>query len=294
MNSCHYPPPKARGFDCPGYPHGQPIINSSENPKSIAHTVANNKQSTTYPRRQTAIPTLIPMHHLSSTLCTDDPASRQLPPFLELEVNDLGEGSQLTNITPVMEPSFGDLAASASSRDRTNFVWHPINGEEVCTEDGRIRWQRKRCTVVGSLYLMLMCRSWLTVTQARKSICTVITFGLGSMKNANRHLFDQQDFSITLFPFAFRCSPVCGRISVCCGGGRKLPVMAPKPRNPLYQTYAMMLVDHEISIICPPRQPTQSRPVRLQKSPLATGSGLMWTASHRPVQFEAGLARPDC
>jgi len=43
----------------------------------------------------------------------------------------LGESSLLTDIALVMEPSFGDLAAPASSRNRTGFVWHPINEEEV-------------------------------------------------------------------------------------------------------------------------------------------------------------------
>jgi len=53
------------------------------------------------------------------------------------------------------------------------------------------------------------------------------------------------------------------------------------------------LVDHEMRLVCPVRQPTESRPVRLQKK--ASGSAgcrLAYTASRRPVQVEArsGLA----
>jgi len=41
-----------------------------------------------------------------------------LPLSPELEVSVLGESSLLTDITSVMEPSLGDLAASASRPDR--------------------------------------------------------------------------------------------------------------------------------------------------------------------------------
>ena len=56
-------------------------------------------------------------------------------------MNVSGESSQLTGVTPVVEPSFGDSAASASSRNRRSFGWHPINGiHGGC----RIRWRCKR------------------------------------------------------------------------------------------------------------------------------------------------------
>ena len=78
-------------------------------------------------------------------LFLDNSASRQLPPFPELEMNVLGESSQLTDITSVMERSLRDLAASALSFNRRNIVWHPVNGEEVHTEDEIMRWRCKRC-----------------------------------------------------------------------------------------------------------------------------------------------------
>ena len=61
------------------------------------------------------------MHHPSSPT-TITLSQTVLPPFPDLEVNVLGESSQLTDMTPVVEPSFGDLVASASSRNRRSFV----------------------------------------------------------------------------------------------------------------------------------------------------------------------------
>jgi len=77
-------------------------------------------------------------------LFPNDSSSQQLPPFPELEVNVLSESSQLTNMMPVVGPSFVDLTASASSRNRRRFVCHPTNGEEVCSEDRGMRWRCKR------------------------------------------------------------------------------------------------------------------------------------------------------
>ena len=108
---------------------------------------------------------MIHTHSSSSTLFTDDSTSQQLPPCPELKVIFLGESRQLTDITPVMESSFGGLAASASSRNRANFVLHPISEREGYTEDGRTGWRCKRCK---SFVLVLMCRSWRTVTRVRK------------------------------------------------------------------------------------------------------------------------------
>ena len=50
-----------------------------------------------------------------------------------------------------------------------------------------------------------------------------------------------------------RCFSGRIRFSVCCcGGGRKLPLMAWKPP----QEYGKTLVDHEISLVYPARRPT--------------------------------------
>jgi hypothetical protein len=124
-------------------PHSQPTIDSSENRKSTAHTVA--KQRTRHPQQAVnyvstttdsdasydpyAPPKLA--NHITHFQMILPPSRLQLPPFPKLVVNVLGESSQLTDITSVMELSFGDLAASASRRNRTSFIWHLINGEEV-------------------------------------------------------------------------------------------------------------------------------------------------------------------
>jgi hypothetical protein len=84
----------------------------------------------------------------SISLLPADSASQQQPPFSGPEVNTLDESTQQTDITSVVEPSFGELAASVSSRKRTSFVWLPANGEEIHAEDGKLRWRCKRCKVL--------------------------------------------------------------------------------------------------------------------------------------------------
>jgi len=63
---------------------------------------------------------MIPTHHPSASapLTTLHFSQMIPPPSPGLEMNVLGESGQLTDITSMAELSFGDLAASASSRNR--------------------------------------------------------------------------------------------------------------------------------------------------------------------------------
>ena len=63
-------------------------------------------------------------------------------------------------------------------------MWHPINGEEVYKEDGRMKWLGKRCK---SFVTVLMCGSWRTVTRVRISVQYVLSFGVGLMNIPIRH-----------------------------------------------------------------------------------------------------------
>ena len=91
-----------------------------------------------------------------------------LPPSSELEAYFLGGSSQLTDITSVMEPSFGDLEASASSRNREGALCGIRLTGMRHTRRTEVRSGEVRD--VSLLYLVLMCRSWRTVTQVRISV----------------------------------------------------------------------------------------------------------------------------
>jgi len=149
-------------------------------------------------------------------------------------VNYLGESSQFTDITPVVEPSFGGLATSALSRNRRSFVWQPINGEEVYTEYGRMSWRCKRCKPC----------IWCRCVEAGNS-------GYSYSNNLRRKNAIRR---LLLSPVLF-C--VCTIFCLWLWWWTKAPSScSPRPRN------AKTLVDHEISLVCPARRPTQSRPVR--------------------------------